>query len=124
MKKSILNNLLVMCFVTANLSAAMAFSSNPIFKSVTVEVVLLDDSDSHNFSVINFDQNTDNLVFEMESEVSFVQIFDNQDELIFQLPVMSTKLSLGTSLFETGQYKLGFMLEGQNEIIFTDVKIN
>jgi len=124
MKKSIVNSLLALCFITANLNAADALGLSPIFKSVKVEVSISDDSEAHNFLMINYDQNSDNLVFDMESEVSFVQIFDDSNELIFQLPVMSSKLSIGTSLFETGQYKLGFMLNGNDDIIFTEVLIN
>ena len=41
----------------------------------------------------------------------------------FQLPVMSNNVQINKNLFGQGQYKLGFILEGQSEIHFTDVTI-
>jgi len=41
----------------------------------------------------------------------------------FQLPVMSNKVTIGKSLIENGTYKLGFMITGQKQIQFTEVKV-
>ena len=61
------------------------------------------------------------LVF--ETNVSMVQIFNSNGELEMTFPVGSDELNLGLSLFEAGQYKVGFLVEGNEEVQFTNLLI-
>jgi len=64
-----------------------------------------------------------NFEFETKDEISFIQIFDAEGALEFQLPVMSNKVTLGNGLLETGNYRLGFMVQGSSMIHFTSVAV-
>ena len=63
------------------------------------------------------------MFFNTNDDISVVQIFDGEGELIFQLPVMSDNVQIKKNLFDSGEYKLGFVLEGETEVHLTDVTI-
>ena len=61
------------------------------------------------------------LVF--ETTVSMVQIFNTSGELEMTFPVGSDELNLGLSLFTAGTYKVGFLIEGNDDVQFTNLII-
>lgn len=63
------------------------------------------------------------LIFTTTGQVDKIQIYDTNNNLIFQLPVMSDHFKLGKSLFDKGEYKLGFLLSNQNSMKFTTIKV-
>ena len=65
----------------------------------------------------------DNLVFKTTQEISFIQIYNEQEQMIFQLQVSSKKVVIGTSLFNTGSYKLAFLIDGKTDIQFTTIEV-
>ena len=65
----------------------------------------------------------DDLVFKTNQEISFIQIFNEQEQMIFQLRVSSKKVVIGTSLFNTGSYKLAFLIDGNTDIQFTTIEV-
>ncbi len=102
-------------------------STNPagplvVFSSENVEIQITDKSQSAFFQTSEFNFEENNLEFETEKEITFIQIFDAEGQLTFQLPVMSNKLKIGRSVFGSGDFKIGFMISGENEIQFADVK--
>ena len=75
------------------------------------------------FSGSSFDAESENLIFDTHNEISVVQIFNSNGDMEFQLPVMSNNVQINKNLFDTGVYKLGFVIQGQTEVQFTDVTI-
>ena len=61
--------------------------------------------------------------FTTNENISVIQIFNANGELEFQLPVMSDDVKINKNLFGQGDYKLGFVLEGQSELHTTHVSI-
>ena len=90
--------------------------SSPQIEVVTVESLAI-------FKSTNYDNDTNNLVFETKENISFIQIFSIDNELQFQLPIMSSNVQINKNLFEVGEYKVGFMLVGGSKVHFTKVKI-
>jgi len=76
------------------------------------------------FSVASYNVTDDALEFEVGNNISYIQIFDADGQLEFQLPVLSKKVKIGKSLFSgSGDYKLGFMIDGEKDVKFSDVQI-
>lgn len=115
-------------FVTVLTMTAALASGNPktavtIIKAETVTVTT-SELDSKLFVSAEFNEDQRRFEFNTEKEVSFIQIFNNKDQMIMQLPAMSKDIKLGMSLFNKGDYKLGFLIEGTTVIQFTNVTIN
>lgn len=65
----------------------------------------------------------DHLSFSTEKVIDMLQIYNAEDKMIFQLPVLSNTFKIGKSLFEKGDYTLGFLLSNQNSLKFTKIKV-
>jgi len=120
MKKSIFTIVL-----SVLLSVAGIASTNPI-KKVTINTdaavtMSIDITNADLFETAEFDADRNNLVFETNASISFIQIFNQDGELEFQLPVMSNKVTISQSIMGDGEYKLGFMIEGLTDIQFMDI---
>lgn len=92
-----------------------------IVSSAAVEVVAVESIEI--FTDAGFDADTENLVFSTTGAMSVVQIFNPEGTLEFQLPVMANKVQINKNLFGEGEYKLGFVLEGQSQVHFTQVTV-
>jgi len=57
------------------------------------------------------------------NDISVIQIYDGQGNLEFQLPVMSNMVQINKNLLADGQQKLGFVMDGVNEVHFTQVTV-
>jgi len=118
--KNIITIIAIFSLSLANASTDPA-GSLVVFSSEIVEIKITDKTHADFFSISQFNFEENNLQFETENEISFIQIFDADDKLTFQLPVMSNKLKIGRSVFGSGDFKIGFMIKGNTEIQFADV---
>ncbi len=116
--KTISTILFLMLAVTAAYSSSKpeVLLSSPEIDVVTVESLAI-------FKSTSFDTQSENLIFETKGNISVIQIFNTNNELQFQLPVMSSNVQIHKNLFEIGDYKVGFILEGDTKVYFTKVKI-
>ena len=115
---------LITLFAVLSFTITSAFGSTKpevIISTETVEVVSIESLDF--FTTATFDADTENLTFTTTKAMSVVQIFNAEGQMEFQLPVMSDNVQINKNFFDAGQYKLGFVLEGQSEVHFTDVTI-
>lgn len=116
------NLISILTILAITFSTAFA-STTPevIISAPEVEVTNVNDLDF--FTNASFDTSSDNLTFDTTEEMSVVQIINAEGTMEFQLPVMSNNVQINKNLFSTGTYKLGFVLEGQSEVHFTQVTI-
>lgn len=70
-----------------------------------------------------FDSEKDIVAFVFENNVSMIQVFSEDGEIEMMLPIGSNEVDLGLSLFEKGQYKMGFMVDGMEDVQFTNLSI-
>jgi len=77
------------------------------------------------FLIISTEFNTeyDNISMIFNSSVNMIQVFNLQGELEMMLPIGSAEVDLGMTLFNKGEYKLGFMVEGNDEVQFTNLSV-
>ena len=115
-------------FVNVVLLSSLTASGDPVShvtimntKTVTVTT---SESNAELFLSAVYNQGQDRFEFNTDKEINFVQIFNAEGQMEMQLPAMSKNIKLGMSLFEKGNYKLGFIVKGTSNIQFTDVTIN
>lgn len=109
------NNMKLITIITISL-----FSASIMFASTTPTTEI---EKNELFLFADYNVATSTLDFETKQDVDFVQIYTMNGDLIFQLPVMSNHLSIKKNLFDNGEYKLGFVVSGQAEVIMTKVTI-
>ena len=108
----------------ATLTTTVAFSnSKPVVLISTLDFEVVSVGVLDIFVNTAFDSQSENLVFDTKQPMKVVQIFNANDELEFQLPVMSKNVQINKNLFEKGNYKLGFIIEGDADVHFTNVEI-
>ncbi len=124
MKNQILSFLTLIIF-----SVTLSASNNPVksillIDSKAVEVSIDDNSEASIFTSALYNESSEKLEFTTTDVVEFIQIFNSEGRLEFQLPIKSKDISIGKSLFSEGPYKLGFIIEGKDDIQFTEVLFN
>ena len=108
----IMKNLITLITVlTITVSSVFASTTPKVLISTDdIEVVTVDKLDIFTSSFFNTESNV--LVFDTNDDISVVQIFNDKGEMEFQLPVMSNNVQIRKNLFDTGSYKLGFVIDG------------
>lgn len=118
------NLFLIFALVFSTISVSSA-NNNPENTNTIIETadyaVTFGNSDL--ISLASFNVNESSFDFETNEEIGFIQIFDTEGNLEFQLPVSSSKVRINKDLFESGQSKLGFLLKESGEIQFAEVSI-
>jgi len=107
-------------------SLSLSFSNNDPSKTVILEttdvtVTSETDLDYSFFKSANYNADNEQLEYMTFEDITFIQIFNTAGDLEFQLPVQSTKVLIGKSLFGTGEYKIAFLIDGKSTIHFSTV---
>jgi len=120
MKNLILS--LVLVLVTISVSSA---NNNPESSIVLFEneKITVSTTDNNLISLADFNVNESSFDFKTFESVDFIQIYNSNGNLEFQLPVSSDKVRISKNLFGLGNYKVGFLLKGSGDIKFAEVKI-
>ena len=123
MKNLLLIISIAISFSTTALASNIGDDKLSIIKNDNVELSYTDVSQKAVilFSAINTNKEALELIF--DKNVSMIQVFDMEGELEMMLPIGSNEVDLGLSLFEPGTYKLGLMVDGLDEIQFTNMMI-
>ncbi|MBT8232458.1 MAG: hypothetical protein HKO66_05310 [Saprospiraceae bacterium] len=121
--KNILLTTLTLFSLSLSASPPDIMEAFPIIETSKITVSLTNVDQQKYFENASFDYVNDNLEFEAISKIKYIQIFNEEGKLKFQIPVMSKSVFISRKLFKYGTYKLGFMLEGKSEIEFTTVEV-
>jgi hypothetical protein len=116
------NLITIIAALTLTVSTAFA-STTPTALISTDNVVVVAIGQLDFFTSAEFDAASDVLSFRTNDDISMIQIFNAAGEMEFQLPVMSDNVKINKNLFGTGEYKLGFVLQGQSQLHTTLVTI-
>ncbi|MBT8190006.1 MAG: hypothetical protein HKN67_09730 [Saprospiraceae bacterium] len=73
------------------------------------------------FNYADYNEEESMLEFETNKEIAFLQVFNSNEEMEFQLNVMSDKVMISESLLSSGINHLGFVMKDKSEIHFTEV---
>ena len=113
----------VISFSTLSFASNIGDGSLAIVKSERVELSLESEGQKEFILSSSFNIEEENISMNFVSEVSTVQIFNKEGELEMMFPIGSTKVNLGMSLFEDGDYRMGFVVEGMDDIQFTNLTV-
>lgn len=123
MKNLLLIIAITFSFATASMASNIGDDKLALIKSDNVEVSL-DNIDQKSFILYSaIDAGNETLQFIFDNSVSMIQVYKLDGELEMVLPIGSDEVDLGLSLFESGSYKLGFMVDGIEDMQFTNLKI-
>ena len=114
-----MKNLISTLIITIISLTTIFATSNPttVFNNeVEVETINILSSSS-------YDAEEQNLVFTTETNISVIQIYNEEGVLEFQLPVMSNQVKINKNLFGEGTFKLGFLIEGDSQVHLSKVNI-
>lgn len=108
-------------------TSRLAFSNNePVVSEATFEIKeigLKMSAQTYNVYVteISYDVSNSTINFNTNSDVSFLQILDEDGQLQYQLPVFSKSIILDLEDFENGNYKLNLLMNNKSVIpaVFT-----
>ena len=95
-----------------------------IIESSTVELSVVNVAQKAFFQVAEYNAESDAIKFVTADYVNYLQIFDANDKLVYQLPVMSNKLRISKKMFKSGSYKIGFITNKNTTIQFTNLTVN
>ena len=113
----------VISFTTAATASNIGDGTLAIVKSERVELTLESEGQKEFILASSFNMEDENVAMTFTAEVSMVQIFNTDGELEMMFPIGSTKVNLGLSLFEDGDYRMGFMVDGMDDVQFTNLTV-
>ena len=123
MKNLILIIATVLSFTTVNFASNIEDGSLAIVKSEMVTMTLENESQKEFILSSVFEAENDNIAMVFESDVTMIQVYNNEGDLEMMFPVGSTEVNLGMSLFSEGSYKMGFQVDGISEVQFTNLQV-
>jgi hypothetical protein len=124
MKVLILNTILFLSAMSTVSASSDPVDALKVISTAKVVVSLNDVGQLDMFKDAIFFPQANVIKFETKSKMKFIQVFDSAGTMIYQLPVRSTKVRISKSLFSKGDYRLGFMVENESEILFTNLTVN
>ena len=124
-----MKNLILSAMMCFSILCTAYASTDPIeilkvISSKKVELTLNDVGQLELFEDAIYLPQANVIKFETKATIEFIQVFDSEGVMVYQLPVKSKKVRISKSLFSKGSYKLGFMLANESEISFTNLKVN
>ncbi len=115
---------IILLFFSSTLLANNPEEGLSLISADGVEVNLIEEEQQDFFRLAEFNSQTKSLNFVTKDYVTFVQIYDEEGLLKFQIPVMSNKLRINPSVLESGDYKLAFVTKNNTAIQYTNLSIN
>lgn len=122
-----MKNLILLLFVLTlsfNMSFANVTPVLALISSSSIELSVNHISQKDFFRVSIYDETKEALEFVTADIMNYVQIFDEDGQLKYQLPVMSNKLRISTKIFKTGSYRIGFITKENTTIQYTNLTVN
>ena len=117
-----MNNLLIatILFLSGSITSMSNVTKVSLIKSELFEVTLGSELIKEKFVSAKYDIEEKKLSFVTIHNMHSILIF-NEEELEMVLPVMADRVSLGESMFVSGNYKLGFNFKDEPEITYADM---
>jgi len=133
MRKSILvSTLFISLFVSLNASAEGVFPTPRIGENETLtlftnsefEFNLINHAQMYLFTSIQYNNRKERLSFETKLPILLIQIYNEVGDLELQLPVGSDVVHLSKNLFNSGEYNMKFLFEGEKDFQSTELTVN
>ncbi|NNE27206.1 MAG: hypothetical protein HKN09_10210 [Saprospiraceae bacterium] len=123
MKRVLLIAVIMMSFMTLSWATIIPSDASILINTAEVEVSLENNVQKDVFKHSAFNAETNSFDFVTYEEIEKVQIYGKNGVLQFQLPVHANKVRIDLKLFDKGDNKLGFIIQGHDMIEYTGVKV-
>ena len=94
-----------------------------IVDSPDLKIDVDSDEDYKFFLRATYDQPLEEIKFLTRKKTTQIRIYDGLGEMIYLLPVGSDRVSVGKSLFERGEYKFVFDIEGDRKMYSSKLEV-
>lgn len=116
---------LVMLFIIV---LGSSFKSDPIevatlISNDNIEMTLVDMEQIYFFKSAEFFESSNLISFKTTDEIQYIQVFNSNNVMEYQLPILSNKVTISKSLFSKGSYRLAFLFKNQKSVLFSDLVI-
>lgn len=122
--------MLITTFLFSLLSCLTLHASNiedGFLALIDNDIVLLEIEEDTKLNIMKktqYNQSDNCITMQFQKTLDKIQVFNDEGEIEMMFPVSSTKVNLGLSLFESGTYKLGFIMEGESKIHYANISVN
>jgi len=120
--KTLIIALLVLLSFSLNASIGNGIPS--LIENEYLTLSLENETNSSMFQSATYNVNENCIALEFNEKLELIHLFNEKGETEMLFPVASNKVNLGLSLFESGNYKMGFTIEGKEGLQFADISIN
>ena len=128
-KRTIMKNLLTIIALAIISISATANTVTPtvgddaevVFENIDVQYTVLSAANADEIVSATYNQSNDFFNITTESKINFLQVFNGEGELEYQLPIGSNKLNLAMPDFDKGTYKVNLLMEGGDVFVSTEL---
>lgn len=120
------NLLIILCFAFG--VSTSAFSNNNVPSPLEEELSHIDANVSFsmksNSALIlgtKYNEDTQDITIATKSTINLLQVLNEEGEIEYQIPIGSDVLNLFLPDFETGNYTINLLLEGETKFVSTDL---
>ena len=111
------------CFSAVSFASSIGDGSLEILKTEKIYLSLESEIQKEFILATTFSTETESVSMLFESNVSMVQVYNLNGELEMMFPIGSNDVSLGLSLFKSGEYRMGFVVDGMDGVQFTKLTV-
>lgn len=114
--------LLCLSFTTSQASSILPINKEKGFslvESSSVDVFVTSAEDLNLFTKVVYQENRKRVVFNAVQNIEFIQLFNIENKMEYQLPVGGNNLRITISDLKKGSYKLNILFEGEEEYVET-----
>ena len=92
-----------------------------VFENIDVQYTVLSAANADEIVSATYNQSNDFFNITTENTINFLQVFNGEGELEYQLPIGSNKLNLSMPDFDKGTYKVNLLMEGGDVFLSTEL---
>jgi len=114
------------------LLAGFSYTSSPSTESekftiISSELLTIDvesDEDFKFFLKAEFDEEQEEIKFLTRESTTQIRVYNGIGDMVYLLPVGSDRINIGKSLFDQGEYKFIFDIEGDRKMYTSKLKVH
>lgn len=116
------------------LMAGFSYSTTPIKEKPVNELTIVDsetltirvdsDEDYRFFLKAEFDEREQEIKFLTKESTTQIRIYNELDAMVYLLPIDSDRVRIGKNLFDKGDYKFIFDIEGDRRMFTSRLKVH
>lgn len=100
-----------------------SFEEVVLVENAEVVVSVTNDNDLSFFSEASYNTIQQELIFKTTESTVQIRVYDEMESMLYLLPVKSQKIIIGKSLFERGQYRIVFDVDGDRRMYSSKLKV-